>query len=143
MLLAVYAVSFGHNLVPHCHSDDVIVENGFDSEHLNCHQHASPENQDEDDVLHQDHLDDSLFDYLLCILSELEVDDTGLIHQTHAEIPTKSISFTSPSLVFPTANNLSFGEVVGKKIFGNYYLVNFLKTPFFESTPHRGPPSLG
>ncbi|MCB0410726.1 MAG: hypothetical protein KDD29_10940, partial [Flavobacteriales bacterium] len=83
LLLLVYSISFAHDLIPHCHfseaTEQIAAENGEQHPHLENHKHAKIEDLDDDDILHQNHLDDSLFDFLVCIFSELD-HPSGLAH---------------------------------------------------------------
>ncbi|MCB9364322.1 MAG: hypothetical protein H6587_07130 [Flavobacteriales bacterium] len=142
-LLLTYSFAFAVELVPHCHIDNHVEYFGFkDGKN---HQHVSPENKDADDVVHKNHLDDSLLDFVICLLNELEHPESDIFHQhvvvselnnvnSKALSKTKIIAFLSAVLIKPIT-------VKTNKEFNSYfYSSNNYQSILLESSPHRGPP---
>lgn len=78
-LLSVYALVFAHNLIPHCHQLEFL---GGESHEMCVHQNhehhtAGNASTDHEHVYHNGHMDEGLFDFLICVLSEVEHPSTG------------------------------------------------------------------
>lgn len=148
LLLFTYSIGFAHDLIPHCHADEAIelitTEHGENHHHLEHHNHAKIENLDDDDVLHENHLDDSLFDYVVCLLSKLQ-HNQGLahlhfIHATTDNDSEKECARTSLLAVLL----VTYVEFTSEEpfILFDRYIANNSQSPFIVASPHRGPPFL-
>lgn len=147
-LLLTYSIGFAHDLIPHCHVDEameyMIEEHGEKHHHLEHHNHAKIEDLDDDDVLHENHLDDSLFDYVVCLLSELQHNE-DLAHQHYISATINNDSekgFAKTKLLavllitcFELTSDESFVPI-------DRYNESYSQLPFVVSPPHRGPPFL-
>lgn len=139
-LLLVYSLGFAHNLIPHCHGvDEAFVEHSDLGHHH--HQHAAEHVHAEEDhqhVSHGSHIDENLYDFLVCILFEME-------HQEHDSVfhylPTAQKLVTKnqtnpvivPVATFSAINNLS-------KPKNNVVIVLGYFSPLINELPLRGPP---
>jgi len=148
-LLLTYSIGFAHDLIPHCHIDGstehAIEAHEANHHHLEHHNHAITEHiDDDDDVLHENHLDDSLFDYVVCLLSTLDHQASDEAHQhinpentTHVSIKglakNKFASLHFAAEIDPTDNKPFF-------LFNRNRAVHY-QAPFAVAAPHRGPPS--
>lgn len=89
LLIFCYGLGFAHNLIPHQHNGD----------HENHeHEHAvSHDDHQHQHINHQDHQDEGLLDFMLCLLIDLEHHEANLEFfkptQNHfqIDIPTKQI----------------------------------------------------
>lgn len=78
-LLFAYSLGFSHNLVPHCHHAEGVTEHGNHSgihSHEHEHHHHNELSAEElamhEHVAHEDHFDDSLIEFIICVLSDTE-----------------------------------------------------------------------
>lgn len=134
-LLLIYSIGFAHNVIPHHHSYEV-------EEHLLNHQHVNVVDLDEDDILHESHLDDSFVDYVLCLLSEIKHPSSYHVDHHFISFPKEDASskvFISKAIVVSAiilekpSPNQSF-TLVRTPYFTNYLSANTTSSPF------RGPP---
>ena len=148
-LLFVYSISFAHDLIPHCHfseaTEKIAAEHGEQHHHLENHKHAKIEDLDDDDILHENHLDDSLFDFVVCLLSELEHPASDAAHQHYIPVNTNDNSkneLTKIKLVAVLTVVFNLSAVTESPLpFGNNTTL-VLQVPDIVSSPHRGPPFL-
>lgn len=148
-LLLVYSISFAHDLIPHCHfsetSEQISTEHGEQHHHLENHKHAKTEDLDDDDILHENHLDDSLFDFVVCLLSEMEHPVGGGHHQQYIPASTNDNfknELSKIRLVAVLAVVFNLSTITESLLpFGNNTTL-ILQVPDIVSSPHRGPPFL-
>ena len=89
LLMLAYSVGLAHNLVPH-HHDHLPAEGHAQHDH-SSHQHHHHEHQDHEGhehVEHSDHFDDGLWDFIVCVLSETELPESGHHHCLYLAAPT-------------------------------------------------------
>ena len=69
-LMFAYAIGFTHNVIPHCHHQAADNQH----EHTEHHQHlsAGDDHNNEGHVAHNEHLDEGVMDFIICLLSETE-----------------------------------------------------------------------
>lgn len=148
-LLFTYSLGFAHNLIPHCQelvSEIGIFSNAKDGHHhLEHHTHVEIEDLDEDDILHENHLDDSLYDFIVCLLSEMEhpVNECQVEHSIPSTLNddlSKQLSKTKIIAVLCsvwglTNPNESLSE------YNSEAAVQYSSPPLCNS-PNRGPPSI-
>lgn len=140
-LLLVYSLGFAHNLIPHCHD---VNEAFADHSELGHHHHEHSEIHDHDGenhehVAHGSHVDEGLYDFLVCILFEME-------HQEHGSVlhflPTtiKVVNSTQPFLV--VLSNLSDVQEFDfiKPTFKTTVTPGYF-SPLIGALSLRGPPS--
>lgn len=146
-LLLTYSLAFAVELIPHFHIDNhveyISIVQEKSQNHTN-HQYIKPENKEADDVLHENHLADSLLDFVISLLSELEHPESDIFHQHLVvselnSVTTKVLSKTKIIAVLPAI----FIEPIAinpEKEFKNYSLRNY-QSLIIGSSPHRGPPA--
>ena len=143
-LLLTYSFAFAVELVPHCHIDNHIDIEKEEGHHHGHHQHVSPENKDADDVLHKNHLDDSLLDFVICLLSELEHPESDILHQhliiseltnfnSKAVSKNKIIAVLASIFIEPSV--LMTNDKIDIPYLNEYQLL------VVNSLPNRGPPT--
>ena len=142
-LLLTYSFAFAVELVPHSHINHVNMEKG-EGHHHNNHQHVSTENKDADDVLHENHLDDNLLDFVICLLSKLEHPESDIFQQHLIvselnNINPKSISKTKVIAIL-TAIFVDSSVLITNDEIDTPYL-NEYQSLVVKSSPNRGPPS--
>jgi len=141
LLLLTYSVGFAHNLVPHCADFDT---EAHDNEHHHEHHSDAEEHGNEHDhVSHNNHLDENVFDYLVCLIHETETPDSDCSaeHCFVLNNPTtfKKINKAQVAIVLFAI----FQPIVHNETIVHYSTgieINYLSPPL-EKSPHRGPPS--
>ncbi|MCI5055487.1 MAG: hypothetical protein MRY83_05215 [Flavobacteriales bacterium] len=146
-LLLVYSISFAHDLIPHCHfseiTEQIASEHGHLHHHLKNHKHAKFEDLDDDDILHENHLDDSLFDFVICLLSELEHPASEIPHHHYVPVNTNDNPKNEPTkfrLVSVLVSVFNLPIVTEPLIPTGNDTTLVLEVPDIISSPHRGPP---
>ena len=74
VLLLVYGVSFGHQLIPHHHHE---INTQLNHHHSGVHNHCIDDKETHQHVEHGDHFDEGVIDLLACILGEHEHNPEG------------------------------------------------------------------
>jgi hypothetical protein len=148
LLLLTYSVGFAHDLVPHCHVNKTTnwtFKNPTKKDHhLAHHKHTRAVDLDENTIVHENHLDDSLFDFVVCILSEIEHHE-DFIH--HHFIPGTTDHSLEKKLNNPSLTHIIFvsGLEFSPKestIPSDTFSAHYTEASFVASSPHRGPPTL-
>ncbi|MBD78784.1 MAG: hypothetical protein CL840_07680 [Crocinitomicaceae bacterium] len=137
VLLLVYTTGFAHNLIPHCHQH----ENNPDA-HVHGHMHVdshSHEHADHHHVDHGDHIDEGIYDYLYCVLSEMKHHDhdDAHIHFIQQIKPVNSLLIIAWAMV---ASEPSLEGLHNAYLIPNLYLESNYFSPLISNTPLRGPP---
>jgi hypothetical protein len=141
LLLLTYSVGFTHNLVPHC-CDTPPHENRTTTHH----HHSATDEQiaEHDHVTHNDHFDEGIYDYIICLVNEADNSETKC---------SVEHCFTINSNVFSLKkmNTLQTAVVLFAVVsipVEDAPISNFLKkeelayaSPPIENSPHRGPPT--
>ena len=147
-LLLVYSISFAHDLIPHCHfdkmSEHIVAEQGESHHHHEHHTHEADEETDHEHITHQNHLDDGLLDYVICLLSELE-HPSEYAHRHYA--PVISNDNFLKGLDKPKFVAILFTVFTAPEIdmlpsrYATELAFTYHSPPLLNS-PHRGPPSI-
>ena len=142
VLLLSYSLGFAHNLLPHCSNPDQ-----FSHSHHELHEHHSDgelaESQHEH-IAHDNHEDEGLYDFLLCLLSEAD-------HHYHYELNT-DFTFSNISEINLDFLKVKFKAIAVAEITPDYFTSfipsrqlepqQFYRSPFVGHLRHRGPPHL-
>ena len=67
LLLFAYTIGFAHDFIPHYHVEDI----HFGVGNKELHVHVSPEQGSSNDFQYGDHLDNGIYDFLVCAFSEV------------------------------------------------------------------------
>lgn len=142
-LLLTYSFGFAHNLVPHC--NDSFEENHNHTPNHNHHFHSEGEELETEhyDIAHNDHFDEGVSDFLVCLVHESETPDEECSIEhcftvNFNEFSLKDFSKIQTAILFSTVLDLT----VAYKLDSNYFEVveEIHSTPLIENSPHRGPP---
>ena len=142
ILLLIYSFGFAHNLIPH---NEDVDENGQVT-HIHEH-HVHTEGEAEHDHLHiqhQNHIDEGIFDLIVCFLSEVKhpASDCTETHLLSNELDVSaSQNFYSVKL---TSMVLTFLSQPSELVNSTFTSVNDDEVYDFiplERSPHRGPPT--
>lgn len=142
-LLLTYSFAFAVELVPHSHINHVNMEKG-EGHHHNNHQHVSTENKDADDVLHENHLDDNLLDFVIFFFSELEHPELDIFHQ---HLIVSELNNINPKTISKTKVIAILAAIFVQPVIVTSYnefdipFLNEYQSLVVKSSPHRGPPS--
>lgn len=143
LLLLIYSVGLSFVLMPHNHSvEQHNLTHSSDSIHHQHHQHE-PGDADHQHVKHDNHFDHNFFDYVLCLLSDIE-HAAGADHQ-HLLVKknTKKLLKISDKTSLTYSNHLDFFSNDFNKIkskFGPKPLSKYLTPPIYYRLV-RGPPT--
>jgi hypothetical protein len=137
-LLLVYSLGFAHNLIPHSHElNEAFIDHSEIGHHH--HQHTGEHEHLEEDhehVAHGSHIDESLYDYLVCMLFEMEHQEHGCelhyVPQVEKVVNTHLLTVI-PAKAISNANNFS-------KPKPNSVIVPGYFSPLISEIPLRGPP---
>lgn len=149
LLLSVYVLGFGHSLTPHCQTN---CDNHFVAEKTHVHdhhEHGSDEVNGHDHVIHGDHFDNNWIDLLVCLLSDVEHNNSGC-HAPHFIQADNRVEKKSWSKTIDDNQN----ELVAKGDLPISFELRLVKTSIksnapphvdysflhFEDSPLRGPP---
>lgn len=140
LLLLTYSLGFAHNLVPHCSSILPHESHAYSHQH---HSHQSPHEEDHMHVVHQNHVDDGLLDYVLCVVNDTGneehecVEDHFFTIQNNA-ISLKKIIYLPTSIILFAINN----ELKEALMATRFMLENNITyvSPPLKNTSLRGPP---
>lgn len=137
-LLAIYSLGFTHGIIPHC--ENARSENHHHHEH---HEHEQDDSVDDGHIAHDDHLDHGVYDYIVCLVSDLEQEDNGcnMHHCSKVDLrefsskqtnDTKLVATTIKSLNLEFLESESIEFIEGKETSG--------LPPILIDSPRRGPP---
>lgn len=147
LLIFAYSIGFAHEMIPHFHLEDGIgnhLEVSIETHHHHHHlgNHKQVNTNDGNNIVHEDHQDDSLYDYLVCLLSA--ANHTASYSSLDASFPSFEVDHFE--------NQCNKNVIVNSSFFVNEAEVSCLKVDFFtsdecdylspitESDPNRGPP---
>lgn len=138
--LALYSLGFGHGVVPHCDNRDDQIENHHHHEH---HEHNNEEPVDDGHVVHDDHFDEGIYDYIICLVSDLEHNDSdcNMHHCTKVNLRDTSIKQSSKAKLLAVVSVLFNVEIFVKPtmVYGETASA-CISPPFLKNVSHRGPP---
>ncbi len=146
-LLFTYSVGFSHSMIPHCTATETSCHKDVHHhEHHEHHEHNDAEvHDDSDHVMHNDHFDESFYDLMLCVLSELEhhAGDCGTeacLLANRTETSGKAVAKTKLAAVLVALLQVSFQEPSISTF--NAEVASIYLAPNIHGSPHRGPPSI-
>lgn len=133
-----------HNVIPHCHQESQVIVS-VHSHLAEHHEHATDDHLHEghEHVSHNDHLDESLFDFIVCALSAGEQPDSE--HHFLEIVPTDNtfrvldfkLSTELPALLVAVFTNSTSTQCV--PVFSNDRPVVYDSIDR-ATLPQRGPP---
>ncbi len=140
VLLLSYSLGFAHNLLPHCSNPDQ-----FSHSHHQTHEHhtdAGDHASHAEHIAHDNHEDEGLYDFLLCLLSEVD-------HHYHDELNT-DFTFSKISELnldfLKIKINAVLNEIKKPSVFASFIptvevdLQRSYSVPLIGHERHRGPP---
>jgi hypothetical protein len=140
-LLLTYTLGFGHDVIPHQHNSDT-------HHHAETHHHHDGathkhEHKQHDHVAHGNHFDSSLYDLIICFLSEAShaTEECEFTHYTLSNTASAAKNTTQASstislyssIVAETTNNTNGDDF-------NFSSINY-RPRRIASSPLRGPPT--
>tara|TARA_B110000967_G_C18768568_1_gene501800 strand:+ start:422 stop:880 length:459 start_codon:yes stop_codon:yes gene_type:complete len=139
-LLLVYSLGFAHNFIPHCHDvNEAFVEHSDLGHHH--HQHAAEHVHAEENhqhVSHGSHMDENLYDFLVCILFEMEHQEHGSVFH-YLPLAEKLVTENQTILAVVAVSSLSSINNLSKPK-NNVVIVSGYFSPLINELPLRGPP---
>ncbi|UKN01968.1 hypothetical protein K6119_00370 [Paracrocinitomix mangrovi] len=144
-LILTYFVGFAHRLIPHY--NEVQMENVAVTEHHHEHENGHTANDGDSHVVHEDHIDADFFDYLLCLLSDLEHQGNENEHhpqefvsEKSAESRTDKAAQTNADFSVFLKNDISIAEAAVKTTVVDAHSI--IEFESLEGSTHslRGPP---
>jgi len=142
-LILSYTLSFAHSLVPH--SEGLIDgKHMHDLSHKHTHSHSKIHSHSTDDhIIHADHLDESFYDYLICIFSDLEHGESECAFEHETPSQEVNISFLFVDVFYAVINYHSIDTILDQVKINGKDLQNAIYSPPQQNTHSlRGPPSL-
>jgi hypothetical protein len=145
--LFVYSLSFAHSLLPHEngfyaeHFPDVRNEN--ETEHIHEHHCETPK---ESCIKHNDHCDDSIFDLLICLFSDVNINHSNCDIKLNVNHFEKITNANSSDLTLKTIHSQFsiYAESSFKTVFkineSCFYLFLDHSGSLIKDKPLRGPP---
>lgn len=143
ILLLTYSFGFAHNLVPHC--TDSGEENHNHSPSHNHHFHFEGEaiNSEHADIVHDDHFDKGVYDFITCLVHESESPEEECSIEHCFTFSTNNFSLDDINkiqtaiLLFVVFQPIVQNELI--EYFSIDVEINYL-SPLLEDSPPRGPP---
>jgi len=137
-LLLVYSLGFAHNLIPHSHDVNEAFANHSVIGHHH-HQHADEhEHHDHEHVSHGTHVDENLYDFLVCVLFEMEHEEHGCVFH---QLPTtvKMVKKNQTDLVFSSNTTYNTPASLSKPTLSSVIVPGYF-SPLISALSLRGPP---
>ncbi|MCO4806301.1 MAG: hypothetical protein KC456_06885 [Flavobacteriales bacterium] len=101
-----YGIGFAHSAIPHCHHDTALAKLEH-NHHANVeHHNHEHDHDDHHHVEHNDHLDEGLLDFVICLLTEVEHPDSD-IDQSHLLMTSRNARIIQGDLTANVALVLS------------------------------------
>ncbi len=141
LLLLTYSFGSAHNLIPH--NQELDLQNHIPATHH--HYSLNDKNSSNHDlILHQSHFDESLFDLVVCFISETDhpvkkcIIQHYMLTETNDVFPRDPVKANIACLLLMVFTEFSIKKSisVGNTNSGFTHL-----SPLLKSSPHRGPPS--
>ena len=142
-LILSYTLSFAQSLIPH--SEGLIDgKHIHDLSHEHHHTHSKVHSHSTGDhIVHADHLDESFYDYLICIFSDLEHGESECAFEHEAPTQEVNISFLFVDVFYAVINYHTIDTVLEQeKKDGKILQKTFYSPPQQNAHSLRGPPSL-
>jgi len=140
-LLLTYSIGFAHNLVPHCSTFSP------HESHPPSHQHHNDLGEHDEDhvhVLHNSHIDEGVFDFVLCLATEAGDEENECIEEHCFTVNTNTVSLKKTAHL---ATAIVLFSITNEPVIAtiNNSLINeeslFYASPPISNTPLRGPPT--
>lgn len=144
LFLMIYFMGFSHGVIPHCQSKNAADEIGGNHHHHEHHEHSVAEEENSDDhVVHNDHLDNGVYDFIICLISDLEHEDNDCNMHLCAKVNLQenSLNQFSKAKLFAVVSvlfNIEF--FVKPKMVYSESISICISPPFLKNISHRGPP---
>jgi len=142
-LILSYTLSFAHSLIPH--SEGLIDgQHIHDLSHEHNHSHSKVHSHSTDDhVIHADHFDENIYDYLICIFSDLEHGESECSIEHEAPTQEVNISFLFVDVFYAVINYHTIDDVLEQEKKERRVIQKaFYSPPQQNAYSLRGPPSL-
>ncbi len=142
-LILSYTLSFAHSLIPH--SEGLIDgQHIHDLSHEHNHSHSKVHSHSTDDhVIHADHFDENIYDYLICIFSDLEHGESECSIEHEAPTQEVNVSFLFVAVFYAVSNYHTIDDVLEQeKKERRVIQKTFYSPPQQNAYSLRGPPSL-
>ena len=142
-LIFCYTLGFAHSFIPH--SDESIEgQHIHDIVHSHNHHHTVTENKTSNNsITHQDHFDENVYDYLLCLFSDLEHGESecSMDHEAPNKTISGDITFENQVFILSSFFNLETIFNENNKQTPSYFsgIVTY-KSPTRSQNSLRGPP---
>ena len=139
-LLFTYSLGFVHNLVPHCSS---ISSHESHSSHQH-HSHDEPHEENHIHVLHENHVDEGILDYILCVVNESANEGNECIEEHFFTLQSNTVSLKKINhipttiVLFTISNKLADALIT---INYNFKKNSFYSSSTLENASLRGPPT--
>lgn len=147
VLLLSYSLGMAHDVLPHYHANDLHsdIAVGIKLHHHHSHHEHDPVEQPEHDhVTHEDHLDDGLLDYVICLLSEFDHESDDSEHLFYypsnpEKINLKPVAKVKQALVLLSVLTAPAGDIQFTGSTSEFTSV--YEPPILSGIPLRGPPA--
>ncbi len=136
--LAIYSLGFCHGVVPHCESESISSET-----HTHEHHEHGDDDSDDGHIVHADHFDEGIYDYIICLMVEMNHDEDGCNFHHCAKVNLQDISLKQVSDIEFLAVLVSFldlGLMDSDDVDFSESKVDFALYTIANSISHRGPP---
>lgn len=147
LLIFAYSLGFAQEFIPHIHVEDGghnhLEVSAKEHHHLENHTHTNSHNGN--DVAHQDHLDESIYDYLICLMSGVE---HSACYASHAvSFPSVDLKKSESkrdnfNLDLTTSSTIFTAEFAESKLTFTNPIERRVLRSIADSDPNRGPPSI-
>lgn len=148
MLLLTYSLGFVHNIIPHTHNSEtgehIIADHDSGHKH---HQHTTTENsnKDHEHTPHNDHFDENLYDYFVCLFNEKDhpAESCNVHHHLPAKSNAPSLKKLDKTKLISTLLAL-FSKTEQTELIAGYHINSVITylAPSIADNPLRGPPTL-
>lgn len=143
ILLATYTLGLAFNTTAVC-QDLAIGETEISQHHHDHHEHIETESitSDHEHLVHEDHLDEGWYDFIVCFLSDLEhSQDKCHTIQTSQFLFKRGNSINDVSKIVAAISFFFYGISIEEESdeYGEYYVNNY-SSPCIHNISDRGPP---
>ncbi len=143
LLLLVYTLGVGHNVIPHCHHGTA-GEGQADSHSHEHHTHSADEDLDHSHFEHADHLDHCVIDFLICVLSDSEHPHGEEENCHFLLLPPNVVSLKSlkQNKFYKALLHINSESAIEKADWFEYDAISSYVPPSFSTSKQRGPPQV-
>lgn len=131
-LLVLYSFDFAHGIT-HC-------ENSVGGNHHHVHYEFT---KDDSHIEHNDHLDEGIYDYLVCLLSDFEHEDKGCNTHNYSRVDLRELSSKQSNLIKLVTTIIIFSnlDLLETDLIESVELnETSVLPPILINSPRRGPP---